>query len=490
MTRRMTRRAVLAGGAAVTASAAHAQDAEFRPDLVVGLARDLSRRAYVPPAPLTPALSAVDYETYLRLGFRREQMLWAGQGLSFTADLRPRGYLFPQTVQVNVVENGRSRPVPFSPELFLGPAEVLAALDGFSGLRLQAPLNRADKFDEIAVFQGASYFRSLGRDQGYGLSARGLALGAGDMGEEFPAFTRFWLERPRPGQGSVVVHALLDGPSVAGAYRFLITPGRATIWDVEARLFPRADLHRLGLAPMTSMFFFGPGDRAGVDDFREAAHDSDGLAVLLADGRRAWRPLANPPQQTRITTFDDVRGFGLQQRARSLADFNDLEARYDRRPSLWVEPLVGFESGAVHLVELPARHEGEDNIAAFWRPRQEWRASRSFELRYRLHWGATDPAPRPPLNVAATRIGRDGEPGVRLMVVDWSGDASAMEGAQAVATADAGTILNASAAPHPEAGLLRTTLRYRPAAGEANVNLHLIRGGTAVSETWVYRWTA
>jgi periplasmic glucans biosynthesis protein len=486
-----SRRALLAGAAALTAAPAAAQ-ARFDAGVVVRLAERAARRPYVPPPPLSPALAALDYDAYRRIQVRRERMLWAGEGLAFTADLLPRGYLFPQRLDVSVVQDGRATPVA-TDGLWSAEPAVIAALDGASGLRLQHPLNRPGVYDEVAVFQGGSYFRSLGRDQGYGLSARGLSLGAGDMGEEHPAFIALWLEKPAPGQMRLVLHALLDSPSVAGAYRFVIRPGPTTVFEVTASLFPRRDLADVGLATQTSMFFFAPQDRLGVDDFRDAAHDSDGLALWTAAGERIWRPLANPPSRTRISVFPGrgLRGFGLQQRARALADYNDLEARYDRRPSLWVEPLGDWGEGEVRLVELPAKHEGEDNIAALWRPREPWRAGRRYDLGYRLHWGEGDPAPKPPMTIAATRVGRDDEPGVRRIVVDFRGPASAMETLQLSATADAGTLLNATTAPHPEANTLRATLRFRhPPGGEANLNLHLAREGTFVSELWQYRWTA
>jgi glucans biosynthesis protein len=487
----MNRRRLLASAtAAFWPSLAQARTG-FTLETVIDLARAAAALPSAAAEPLSPALRAIDYEAYLSVGTRPERMIWAGAGLPFTADLRPRGYLFPQRVAVHLVENGRATPVAFDPGVLRADPDVLAALDGWSGLRLQHPLNRPDHFDEMAVFQGASYFRSLARGQVYGLSARGLALGAGDMGEEHPAFTAFWLERPAAGQAHVVLHALLESPSVTGAYRFRIQPGATTTFDVEAALFPRTRLDRLGLAPMTSMFFFGPQDRNGVDDFRDAVHDSEGLAMLQADGRRVWRPLGNPPSATRISVFENLRGWGLQQRSRALADYDDLEAQYHRRPSLWVEPLSDWGPGAAHLVELPAKHEGEDNIAVFWRPSTPWPAGEPRRLSYRLHWGDADPAAKPPLTVQATRIGRDAEGGVRLMVIDYGGQASAMAGVEPVVVSDAGAVLNASAAPYPEANLVRVTVRYRPpASGEANINLHLGRREDVVSESWVYRWTA
>ena len=166
---------------------------------------------------------------------------------------------------------------------------------GFAGFRLHAPLNRPDVLDELAVFLGASYFRAVGRNQRYGISARGVAIDTGlPKNEEFPAFRRFWLERPAPGADQLIVHALLDGPSLTGAYTFRIWPGKTTIMEVEATLFAREAIELLGIAPLTSMFLFGPNDRRGVDDFRPSVHDFGGAADLVQLGRVDVAPAGEP----------------------------------------------------------------------------------------------------------------------------------------------------------------------------------------------------
>ena len=165
----------------------------------------------------------------------------------------------------------------------------------YSGLRVRYRLNKPDYQDEFAVFQGASYFRAVAKDQVYGLSARGLAIDtAQPKGEEFPEFRQFWIRKPEPDSPSLVVYALLDSPSCAGAYRFTIRPGEETLMDVELKLFARRDLTHVGFAPLTSMFFFDDTNRARVDDFRSAVHDSDGLSMQTGQGEWLWRPLSNP----------------------------------------------------------------------------------------------------------------------------------------------------------------------------------------------------
>ena len=83
-----------------------------------------------------------------------------------------------------------------------------------------------------------------------------------------------------------------------------------------------------------------------------------------------------------ISAFADTspRGFGLLQRERMFADYQDLEARYENRPSVWVEPIGDWGEGAVELVEIPSEQEVNDNIVAFWRPHDPLRAKGEYML--------------------------------------------------------------------------------------------------------------
>src|SRR5207247_8888241 len=169
---------------------------------------------------------------------------------------------------------------------------------------------------------------------------------------------------------SIVVHGLLDSESAAAAYRFTIRPGETTVFDVEMAIYPRVDLDRLGLAPMTSMFFFGPNDRIDVDDFRPSVHDSDGLAMFNGRGEELWRPLSNP-KDLQISAFSDLnpRGFGLMQREKDCRAYQDIESSYEERPSLWAEQIASEDEGTVHLIEIPTKQEIHDNIATSWQPK-------------------------------------------------------------------------------------------------------------------------
>src|SRR5690606_24526281 len=391
----------------------------FDADTVPAMARALSARAYVPPSRALPAaLDAIDYDQFRDYRYRPERALWREDGARFQAQLFHRGFIFKDRVDLHLVEDGAARPLEYRRERFDFGPQAPPPDDpslGHAGFRLHAPVNRPDHFDELCVFLGASYFRAVARDLVYGLSARGLALGTGEPGpEEFPLFRAFWLERPAPDDDVAVVHALLDGPSVAGAYRFAVRPaGVETVMDVQARLYPRVALGNAGIAPLTSMFEFDPGDRAGVDDFRPAVHDSDGLALFTGSGEQVWRPLRNPPQVSH-SGFQDVdpRGFGLMQRKRDFAAFQDAEAQYERRPGAWVEPRGAWGAGEVHLVELPTGNEFADNIVAFWRPRKPLAAGREHRFDYRLHWSAGHVWQPQLARVVATRSGQadGGEP--------------------------------------------------------------------------------
>ena len=253
---------------------------------------------------------------------------------------------------------------------------------GFSGLRINSPINRPNVFDEVLVFQGASYFRGVSRGQAYGLSARGLAIDvAQPSGEEFPFFRTFWVERPARSSRQLVVHALLDSPGATGAYTFRIAGGAPTTVDVDVKLFPRRDLMHVGVAPLTSMFLFGGNNRSRMSDFRRAVHDSDGLAIAT-QGEQLWRPLANPRRlQVSAFSVQDLKGFGLIQRHRSFSDYEDLEANYERRPSAWIEPVGSWGNGTVRLVEIPSEEEIHDNIVAYWNPLEPYAQGPGLRLR-------------------------------------------------------------------------------------------------------------
>jgi periplasmic glucans biosynthesis protein len=444
---------------------------------------------------LPPGLGDLNYDQYRMLRFRPDRALWRGEELPFQVQFFHRGFLYSDRVDIFEVVGGEARPLVYSPDLFeFGPLTrpPAEANLGFAGFRLHAPMNTPDYYDEVGVFLGASYFRAVAKGQAYGLSARGLAINtAGSKGEEFPVFRTFWIEKPAKGTGSIVVHALLDSESAAAAFRFTIRPGDTTIFDVEMTVYPRVNISTVGIATMTSMFFFAPNDRAGVDDFRPAVHDSDGLAVRNGRGEEIWRPLFNP-RDLQISALADTnpRGFGLLQRDRDFAAYQDLESRFETRPSLWVEPIGNWGPGAIHLVEIPTKEEVHDNIAAFWRPQDLLQAKGEYVYIYRLHWGNSKPATPPLAEFVKTRIG-SAPNNARRFVLELEGenlakiDAAAVRGEVGV---DRGQIRNVVTQPNPVTGGWRMAFELVPESETVEMRARLLQGDTPLSEVWVYRW--
>ena len=339
---------------------------------VASLASERATRVYEQPvAEQVGSFANLTYDQYRAIRFRRDRDPFAGNP-RFGMDLLPPGAIFYEPVNISIVRDGVPHRLEFDPSLLeFDPSQFPDGADlqnkgqmGWSGFRLRTILNRPGVMDEFLVFQGATYFRAVARGTIYGLSARGHAIQTGSPdGEEFPLFTDFWIVEPKPGAESVRIYAILDSKSVAAAFQFDVTPGAVTMVRTRVALFPRVDLRETGLAPLTSMFWFSPASRRVVDDYRPACHDSDGLQMVTGNGERLWRALANPAA-LQISAFADrnPRGFGLMQRQIRFEDYYDLEARYDRRPSLWVEPIGDWGEGAVHLIEAVGAGHGAGDV--------------------------------------------------------------------------------------------------------------------------------
>lgn len=479
----------------------------FSRETVVEVARDLAKRDFQRPAKVPEPFNSFGYDQYRDIRFRKERAIWRGEQRGFALELLHAGFIYDTPVEVSIVEDGEAKPIAYRADLFdFGPhlsVNPAANEPLFSGIRLTYPINSPGYLNEVVVFQGGSYFRSLGEGQVYGASARGLAIDTGEpKGEEFPFFRAFWVERPATGARIAMVHALLDSPRVTGAYTFHITPGDSTIMEVEGTLFARGDLTHLGLAPLTSMYLFGSMEHPRFDDYRAAVHDSDTLVIAEGNGEWSLRPLANP-KMLQISAFmaNGLRGFGLQQRARRYADYKDLEAKYELRPSVWVQPKEGWGEGHVELVEIPSDREFNDNIVAFWQPAKRLRGGESLSYSYWLHWG-------PPVadlrlaRVVETRGGLTLDQKRRLFIVDFATPVDVSEpqtpDAKRVFPQDVATRVSASAGkvsgivgyPNPATGGYRASFELEVAGVDlSELRLQLERGGKAISETWLYRWT-
>lgn len=472
-------------------------------DWLIGQAKQRAGRPYRSTPPREAALiDKIDFDTVGKIRFRDERALrWPGG--AYPVELFHLHRYATSPVDIHRVEAGWSRRVLYSPSWFdygkSGLATRLPPDLGFSGLRVMS--SPALKDDWLA-FQGASYFRSAGPLGQYGLSARGIAVDttAPDRREEFPRFVAFWLDEG-PGEGGITIHALLDGPSLAGAYRFRCDKGAEIVMDVRAELFQRGTIEQLGIAPLTSMYWYSETNHRRGPDWRPEIHDSDGLAMWTGSGERIWRPLNNPAQvRTSTLRSDHPKGFGLLQRDRDFDHYLDDGVYYDRRPSVWVEPKQDWGAGAVMLIELPTQTEIEDNVVAFWRPDRPASAGAHWSLDYRLHWTASEPFPPAVARVVATRLGRPGQPGPfdaskqgRKVDIELTGGPLAQLPQRfdlsAVVTTSRGTVNN------PRVLKILGTDRWRAefdldAPGDAPVDLRcfLRLGETTLSETWLYQY--
>jgi periplasmic glucans biosynthesis protein len=472
-----------------------------------GRARALSAAPYQAPAGvLPPGIKSLDWDQYQSIQYRNDHALWAGDRLQFQAKFFHLGLFFQQAVQMHEVADGQARKLAYDPAMFsYGKSGIdgttLPADLGFAGFRLNF---HSDFQRDVAAFLGASYFRAVGSDLQYGLSARGLAVDCGlNRAEEFPRFTSFWLERPDPRSSKVTVYALMDSPSVTGAYRFDVYPGATLVMDIDSALYPRTAIERLGIAPLTSMFQCGANDKRMANDWRPQIHDSDGLAMWTGAGEWIWRPLTNPAALRFNAHLDEnPRGFGLLQRDRNFDHFQDDGVFYDRRPSLWVEPKAGWGKGSVQLVEIPTQDETFDNIVAFWNPAQPVQAGDELLLGYRLHWGSKMPVTPPLATVEQTRTGIGGVIGRKRtyfswrFAVDFAGGTLPMftadSGVEAVVTASRGEIEIVSARPLASIKGYRAMFDLKLTdADPAPVNLRLFLRSNEqpLSETWLYQWT-
>ena len=466
----------------------------FDRDALLARAAEIAKRPYEDPIRHNAPELKLNYDQYRSIRFRNEAAIWNGENRTFTVDLFYPGFIFNVPVNINLVVSKMARRVVFTNDLFESDANALVANGpdaGYSGFRVRTTLNRPDFMDEFLVFQGASYFRAVARGQQYGLSARGLAVRtARAEGEEFPAWTDFWIERPPEKAERIVIHAILQSRSVVGAYTFAARAGNDTVIDVDATLFARTELTAFGIAPLTSMFLFDASNRARFDDYRSAVHDSDGLRIVNGRGERVWRPLANPAS-LQISAFidDSPKGFGLIQRKRNFEDFEDAEALYNKRPSLWVEPKGQWGRGHVELVEIPSDREIHDNVVAYWQPNSPIAAGQKATFSYRLRFTG-EPLDPGLARVVATRSGASLQnQDQRSFVIDYRGGPVPADLKPEV-WSSAGVVLNARAHTIQGTDIYRASFELDPGREDIiELRLVLTSNGKPWGETWLYRWS-
>jgi periplasmic glucans biosynthesis protein len=475
----------------------------FGLDDVAARAAKLAAAPYQKPSATLPkAIKALGYDQFRDIRFRPERAMWRGTKLPFEIMFFHRGWFYEEPVTIHEVTADGVREIPFDPEAFDYGRNTVDGKElkglGFAGFRVHFPVNTPGYKDEVLVFLGASYFRGLGKGQRFGLSARGLAIDTAEAtGEEFPRFVEFWIERPQPAAQELVVYALLDSPRATGAYRFVLRPGVTTALDVDGRLFLRKSVAKLGLAPLTSMFYFGANQRPGREDYRPRVHDSDGLSIREADGTWIWRPLVNP-KRLLVTSFalNDPAGFGLMQRERAFNQYQDLEARYDVRPSAWIEPKGSWGPGRVELVQIPVPDETNDNVVAYWIPDKQPKPGEPFGYSYRVLW-QKDREARPSIGwVSDTRRGRGytkNDDGSIELHVDFEGPTLSRMPWNAVVDTTSwvdanGEVLERRTDRNGITGGWRFVVRFRrlDRAKPVELRAHLHRGSEVLSETWSY----
>ncbi|WP_236718762.1 glucan biosynthesis protein G [Pseudomonas synxantha] len=371
----------------------------FSLDDVSAKAKELAGQKYEAPRSNLPnEFREMKFADYQKIRFRNEKAEWADQNTPFKLSFYHQGMHFDTPVKINEVTADSVHEIKYDPTRFdFGDVKFDPKATeqlGYAGFRVLFPINEADKQDEIMTMLGASYFRVVGKDQVYGLSARGMAIDTAlPSGEEFPRFTEFWIERPKPGDKHLVIFALLDSPRATGAYRLILRPGTDTVVDVKSQMYLRDKVSKLGVAPLTSMFLFGANQPSKVLNYRRELHDSSGLSIHAGNGEWIWRPLNNPKHLS-VSNFsvENPRGFGLLQRGRNFSHYEDLDDNYDKRPSAWIEPEGDWGKGSVDLVEIPTADETNDNIVAFWSPAELPEVGKPLDIAYRLHWTLDDAA--------------------------------------------------------------------------------------------------
>ena len=416
---------------AAPAATAQAATKPFTFEMVAQAARELATTPYKAPPPIPEALRKLDYDTWRKIRFMPDRAFWAKTKSPYELQFFHPGFLYDRTVKLHVVDGDKVEPLVVTKAMFdysqvKDLPDQLPTEIGAAGFRVHAAVNTRAYLDEFVVFLGASYFRAVAKGQAYGLSARGLAINTAEPeGEEFPWFREFWIVKPAPGKTAkgLVVYALLDSASLTGAYAFTIVPGRETVMDVTSRVYPRTPIKKIGIAPLTSMFLYGenslPGSRM---DWRPEVHDSDGLLVHFGNGEWLWRPAVNPANLlTSSFEADNLKGFGLMQRDTDFTNFQDTEARYEKRPSLWVEPRGDWGPGRVEMVLIPSEQEIHDNVAAYFVPNAPVAPGTPLRFDYRLRWLAAPAGLPPGVRVIATRSSQPDKDN-RFFVVDFLGD--------------------------------------------------------------------
>ena len=477
---------------------ASAADARFDFAQVSEAARKLASQEFREPRAIPDFLKSISYDEYRDIRFDTKQSLWRDGG-NFQIQFIHPGLYYGHAVKINSIDEQGVHAENFSRGQFSYGrnkfADKIPPELGYAGFRVTFPLAAGKEFNHVLVFAGASYFRGVAQGQVFGISARGLAIDTGlPSGEEFPFFREFWLERPARKAREMTIYALLDSQSVTGAYAFVLQPGERTRIQVRARLFLRKAIKQIGLAPLTSMFLFGKEKPRPGGDWRPAVHDSDGLLIHSQTGEWIWRPLGNP-SKLRVSYFElhQPRGFGLLQRERRFQSYEDLEARFDLRPSAWIVPQASWGTGFVKLVEIPSDKEANDNVVAYWLPKNPLPQGRPFEFAYDIFFQSEDAQDAGRARVTSMRVGGGDREEWRRVVLDFEGGKTKTLPASAavkavVAVGPDGELVQQSLIKNPVTQGWRLAFQVKPPKGKnLELRVFLQNGKEVLSETWSYQ---
>jgi periplasmic glucans biosynthesis protein len=474
----------------------------FSEDMLDAMARKLANDSYKPwEKHVDEALAALPHDAYSRsIVYKEDQALWVKEQVAFRLmPYHTAGSYYAYPIELYSVESGQAIRIPYTSQAFdfYPPAKqpATATQSDFAGFHVQAQIDRLGVFRDFLSFLGATNFKAIGSGQVFGVSARALAINTGQPGgEDFPLFRSFWIERPKPTDPTLVIHALLDSINAVGRLKLTAAPGYNTVIETEVVIYPRKRIAYAGIAPIASRFFFGPGVPPKRRDYRPRVHDSEALYILNGAGEQIWRPLLNP-ERLQFSVFVDKgpKGFGLMQRERYFASYQDADLQHEKRPSLWIEPIGDWGEGSIDLIELPAPEEFNENIVCFWRPKDGLGPGIGHRYRYRMHWCWSAPFENRKAVIAQTRVGET-KSGDALFVLDFFNAESCADcnGAPVTAnvTASAGEVRNVRVAAAPTAGAIqRLRFEYTPSGSDpVDLRAQLTANGKPVSDAWIFRW--
>ena len=492
---------------------------DFQTSAVLDMARALSKQPFKPVATDLPdPFRSLTNEQYEAIKVKPFARIWANEAIGYAIEPLHRGFQFELPIQLNLVAGGKAYRLIYDTAMFdfgkLTPSPKIGDI-GFSGFRVlatrtaagtgpgttgapppekRAPPPHRGALGEVAAFQGSNFFRALAEGQVAGLMARALALKVADpKGEETPIFRSIWIEKPSLVTATMVIHALIDSDSVVGAFRFTLRAGEATIIDTECTLFPRAAIDNFGLASMSATHLLGFLDHQRFDDYRPNVSEVCGLQMLTGANEWLWRPVTNRGS-LQISTFvdDKPRGFGCLVRDRNFEDYADEENHWEKRPSLWIEPIGEWAAGGVQLIEIPSQSDANDNILCFWRPKEPLKAGSEVAIAYRQFW-CWDPPERPDLARAMRSRAGGGGRRWRFFVEfagDVLGDQERSRGMAPALTTSAGSVTLTRMVADANGKACRILFEIDSGgADSAELRLVLQAQGKPISETWLYRWT-